>query len=97
VPVHLDAPKIDETWRDIPELHAPLGEHGIGGISVTSVGAAVASAIFNATGKRVRKLPLSLDKLLYEPASWRGAGHRKSTLPLGWHRTARNLGSWRRP
>jgi xanthine dehydrogenase YagR molybdenum-binding subunit len=36
---------------------------GIGEIGITGVGAAVANAIYNATGKRVRELPITLDKL----------------------------------
>jgi xanthine dehydrogenase YagR molybdenum-binding subunit len=41
-----------------------MGAHGIGEMGVTGVGAAVANAIFNATGTRVRDLPITLDKLL---------------------------------
>ena len=59
VPVHLDVPEIDIIWNDIADPHAPLGLHGI-----TGVGAAVANAVFNATGKRVRDLPITLAKLL---------------------------------
>jgi xanthine dehydrogenase YagR molybdenum-binding subunit len=64
VPVHLDVPEIEVIWTDIPDPHAPLGAHGIGEIGITGVGAAVANAIYNATGKRVRDLPITLDKLL---------------------------------
>jgi xanthine dehydrogenase YagR molybdenum-binding subunit len=64
VPVHLDIPAIDVIWTDKPDPHSPLGAHGIGEIGITGVGAAVANAVFNATGKRVRSLPLTLDKLL---------------------------------
>ena len=64
VPVHLDVPEIDVIWTDIPDPHAPMGAHGIGEIGITGTGAAVANAIFNATGKRVRELPITLDKLM---------------------------------
>jgi xanthine dehydrogenase YagR molybdenum-binding subunit len=64
VPVHLDVPEIEVIWTDIPDPHAPLGAHGIGEIGITGVGAAVANAIYNATGTRVRTLPITLDKLL---------------------------------
>ena len=64
VPVPLDVPAIEVMWPDIPDPHAPLGAHGIGEIGITGVGAAVANAIHNATGKRVRDLPITLDKLL---------------------------------
>jgi xanthine dehydrogenase YagR molybdenum-binding subunit len=64
VPVHADVPAIDIIWTDIPDPHAPMGAHGIGEIGITGVGAAVANAVFNATGKRIRDLPLTSDKLL---------------------------------
>ena len=40
------------------------GARGIGEIGITGVGAAVANAIYNATGKRIRDLPITPDKLL---------------------------------
>ena len=64
VPVHMDVPEIDVIWTDIPDPHAPMGAHGIGEIGITGVGAAIANAIYNATGKRIRKLPITLDDLL---------------------------------
>ena len=64
VPVHMDVPEIDVIWTDIPDPHAPLGAHGIGEIGITGTAAAVANAVFNATGKRVRDLPITLDKLI---------------------------------
>ena len=67
VPVHLDVPEIDVIWTDIRDPHAPMGAHGIGEIGITGVGAAVANAVYNATGTRVRELPITLDRLL---AAW---------------------------
>ena len=64
VPAHLDVPDIDVIWTDIADPHAPMGAHGIGEIGITGVAAAVANAVYNATGKRVRDLPITLDKLL---------------------------------
>ncbi|WP_202814283.1 xanthine dehydrogenase family protein molybdopterin-binding subunit [Aureimonas sp. AU4] len=64
VPVHLDVPPIEVIWTDIPDPHTPMGAHGVGEIGITGVAAAVANAVFNATGKRVRDLPITLDKLL---------------------------------
>ncbi len=64
VPVHMDVPEIDVIWTDIADPHAPMGAHGIGEIGITGVGAAVANAVYNATGKRVRELPITLDKLM---------------------------------
>ncbi|SEM98820.1 xanthine dehydrogenase YagR molybdenum-binding subunit [Sphingomonas gellani] len=64
VPVHLDVPEIDVIWTDIPDPHTPMGAHGIGEIGITGVAAAVANAVYNATGRRVRDLPITLDKLI---------------------------------
>ena len=64
VPVSLDVPHIEILTNDIPDPHAPLGAHGIGEIGITGAAAAIANAVFNATGKRVRELPITLDKLM---------------------------------
>ncbi|HEX8601745.1 MAG TPA: xanthine dehydrogenase family protein molybdopterin-binding subunit [Pseudoduganella sp.] len=64
VPAHLDVPPIDVIWTDIPDPHAPAGARGIGEIGITGTAAAVANAIHNACGIRVRELPITLDKLL---------------------------------
>jgi len=63
VPVHLDVPDIDVIWTDIADPHTPMGAHGVGEIGITGVAAAVANAVYNATGKRIRDLPITLDKL----------------------------------
>ncbi|BBK42578.1 dehydrogenase [Allostella vacuolata] len=67
VPVHLDVPEIEVIWTDIPDPRSPLGARGIGEIGITGVGAAVANAVYNATGIRVRELPITLDKLMQAP------------------------------
>ncbi len=64
VPVHMDVPEIDVIWTDIPDPHTPMGARGIGEIGITGTGAAIANAIYNATGKRIRNLPITLDKLM---------------------------------
>jgi xanthine dehydrogenase YagR molybdenum-binding subunit len=64
LPVHMDVPRIEVMWTDIPDPFAPAGARGIGEIGITGVAAAVANAVFNATGRRVRDLPITLDKLL---------------------------------
>lgn len=63
VPTHLDVPEIEVIWTGIPDPRSPLGARGIGEIGITGVAAAVANAVFNATGKRIRDLPITLDKL----------------------------------
>jgi xanthine dehydrogenase YagR molybdenum-binding subunit len=63
VPVHMDVPPIEIIWTDIPDRHTPMGARGIGEIGITGTGAAIANAIYNACGKRIRELPITLDKL----------------------------------
>jgi xanthine dehydrogenase YagR molybdenum-binding subunit len=64
LPTHLDVPALDAFWVGEPDPHTPMGAHGIGEIGITGVAAAVANAVFNATGKRVRDLPILPEKLL---------------------------------
>lgn len=67
VPVHADVPDLDVAWLDIPDPLAPMGAKGVGEIGITGVAAAVANAVFHATGKRIRDLPLTPDKILFAP------------------------------
>ncbi|WP_390699272.1 xanthine dehydrogenase family protein molybdopterin-binding subunit [Gemmata massiliana] len=65
VPVHADVPDIGVIFVDEPDdVVNPLGAKGVGEIGIVGVAAAVANAVFHATGKRVRDLPITLDKLL---------------------------------
>jgi xanthine dehydrogenase YagR molybdenum-binding subunit len=64
VPAHLDVPEIDVIWTDEPDPHSPLGARGIGEIGITGVAASIANAIYNATGKQIRALPITLDKVM---------------------------------
>jgi xanthine dehydrogenase YagR molybdenum-binding subunit len=64
VPVHADIPPIDVVYLNEPDPTMPLGLIGIGEVSITGVAAAIANAVHHATGKRVRDLPITLDKLL---------------------------------
>jgi xanthine dehydrogenase YagR molybdenum-binding subunit len=65
VPVHADVPDIDVSWIDEPDLNFnALGCRGIGEIGITGVAAAIANAVYHATGVRVRDLPITPDKLL---------------------------------
>ena len=64
IPVHMDVPEIEVMWTDIPDPHTPMGARGVGEIGITGTAAAVANAVYNATGKRICDLPITLDKLL---------------------------------
>jgi xanthine dehydrogenase YagR molybdenum-binding subunit len=65
VPVHADIPEIEVQFIDKPDPYiSPIGARGIGEIGITGITAAIANAIYNATGKRVRDLPITPDKLI---------------------------------
>jgi len=65
VPVNADVPDIDILVLDEADPHInPLGAKGIGEIGITGVPAAIANAVYHATGRRVRELPITLDKLI---------------------------------
>jgi xanthine dehydrogenase YagR molybdenum-binding subunit len=64
VPVNADVHDIDVIFVDEPDdIINPLGIKGVGEIGIVGVAAAIANAIYHATGKRVRDLPITLDKL----------------------------------
>jgi xanthine dehydrogenase YagR molybdenum-binding subunit len=65
VPVHADIPHQDVIFLDETDpMSSPMKAKGVGELGICGVGAAVANAVYNATGVRVRHYPITLDKLL---------------------------------
>lgn len=65
IPANLDIGEIETIFLEEDDPHVnKMGVKGIGEVGIVGVAAAVANAIFNATGKRVRHLPITPDKLL---------------------------------
>lgn len=65
VPAHADIEQIDVIFaEEEDEKVSPLGVKGLGEIGIVGTAAAVANAIFHATGKRIRDFPITIDKLL---------------------------------
>ena len=65
VPVNADIPQIEAVFINKPDpILNPLGTKGIGEISLIGVAPAVANAVYNATGKRIREMPITPDKIL---------------------------------
>jgi len=65
VPVNADVPHIDAIFVNKPDpVINPMGAKGMGEIALIGYAASVANAVFNATGKRVRKLPITCDDLI---------------------------------
>jgi len=65
VPVHADIPHQEVIFLDEADpTTSPMKAKGVGELGICGVGAAIANAIYNATGVRVRDYPITLDKLL---------------------------------
>ncbi|MCR8557456.1 xanthine dehydrogenase family protein molybdopterin-binding subunit [Mucilaginibacter sp. BJC16-A38] len=65
VPVNADIPQIEALFVNKPDPYInPMGAKGMGEIALIGMAGAVANAVYNATGKRVRELPITPDKLV---------------------------------
>ena len=65
MPVNADVPQIEAYFIEEPDTIAnPVGVKGIGELGISGSGAAVANAIYNACGVRVRDFPMTLDQIL---------------------------------
>jgi xanthine dehydrogenase YagR molybdenum-binding subunit len=65
VPVNADVPEIEVAWLDEHDEHLnPLGVKGIGELGIVGASAAVANAVWHATGVRHRDLPIRPDRVL---------------------------------
>ncbi|GLY70116.1 xanthine dehydrogenase family protein molybdopterin-binding subunit [Amycolatopsis taiwanensis] len=65
LPVNADIPDVDVHFVEYPDtLHNAVGAKGLGEIGVVGMAAAVANAVYNATGIRVRHLPIAIEDLL---------------------------------
>ncbi|RXZ36172.1 xanthine dehydrogenase family protein molybdopterin-binding subunit [Oxalobacteraceae bacterium CAVE-383] len=69
VPTHADIPAIDAIYlEEVDDKANPLKSKGVGELGICGAGAAVANAVYNACGVRIREYPLTLDKVL---AGWK--------------------------
>ncbi len=65
VPVNADIPDVDVLFVDKKDPYTnPMGSKGLGEIAIIGMAPAIANAVYNATGKRVRELPITPDKLI---------------------------------
>jgi xanthine dehydrogenase YagR molybdenum-binding subunit len=70
VPVNADIGELDVTFvQEDDTTFNPLGARGIGEIGITGVPAAIANAVYHATGQRIRDLPITPDKLIGAPSA----------------------------
>ena len=64
VMTHMDAPEIEVHFVETEDAYGPYGGKAVGEPPMIPSVAAIANAIFNATGKRIKELPMSRDKIL---------------------------------
>ena len=65
IPVHADMPSFEVIFLPEDDPHVnPVGAKGIGELAINGAAAAIANAIYHATGKRIRQIPITLDQLL---------------------------------
>jgi CO/xanthine dehydrogenase Mo-binding subunit len=64
VMTHLDAPEVEVHFLEVEDAHGPFGAKSLGEPPIIPSVAAVANAIFNATGRRVKDLPITRERLL---------------------------------
>jgi xanthine dehydrogenase YagR molybdenum-binding subunit len=74
VATNADVRDVDVLFVGEPDSMTPLGTKGIGELAITGMAAAIANAVYHATGIRVRSLPISIEKIL---------GHESSTMHHG--------------
>jgi xanthine dehydrogenase YagR molybdenum-binding subunit len=68
IPVNADVPDLDVVFVGRPDEFTPLGLKGLGEIGTVGVSAAIANAVYHATGKRIRSLPITIEHLLEHPS-----------------------------
>jgi xanthine dehydrogenase YagR molybdenum-binding subunit len=64
VAVNADVPDLDVVFVGEPDKLTPVGTKGVGEIGLAGIAAAIANAVYHATGKRIRSLPITIDQLL---------------------------------
>jgi xanthine dehydrogenase YagR molybdenum-binding subunit len=65
VPTNADIPELDVLFvGDFDGEASPLGAKGLGKLTAVSVALAIANAVYHATGKRIRDLPITVEKML---------------------------------
>jgi xanthine dehydrogenase YagR molybdenum-binding subunit len=64
IPVNADIPDIDVVFVGEPDPLTPLGVKGVGEIGLVGMAAGIANAVYHATGRRIRSVPITLDRLL---------------------------------
>jgi xanthine dehydrogenase YagR molybdenum-binding subunit len=64
IPVHADIPEFDIAMIEEDDPHLPGSVKGIGMLGTAGIQAAIANAVYHATGKRVRSLPIRIEDIV---------------------------------
>jgi xanthine dehydrogenase YagR molybdenum-binding subunit len=64
IPVNADVPDLDVVFVGEPDRSDPVGIKGLGEVGIVGVSAAIANALYHATGRRIRSLPITIEQLL---------------------------------
>ena len=64
IPVNADVPDLDVVFVGEPDRSDPVGIKGLGEVGIVGVSAAIANAVYHATGRRIRSLPITIEQLL---------------------------------
>ena len=64
IAANADVPDVDVLFVGQPDPMTPVGAKGIGELAIIGMGAAIANAVYHATGHRIRSLPISLEKVM---------------------------------
>jgi xanthine dehydrogenase YagR molybdenum-binding subunit len=91
VAANADVRDIDVLFVGQPDSMTPIGTKGIGELSIVGMAAAIANAVYHATGTRVRSLPISIERVLGHESSSRRSSSPLEARRLGTHQD-RHLG-----
>ena len=99
IPVSADIPDLDVVFVGEPDTSNPIGIKGLGEIGIVGVAAAIANAVYHATGRRIRSLPITVEQLLGAPgAAWARISERSAAgppAPVPAARQAPAAATWR--
>jgi xanthine dehydrogenase YagR molybdenum-binding subunit len=70
-----------QDWQQRADSMTPLGTKGVGELAIVGMAAAIANAVYHATGTRIRSLPISIEKVLYGNHGDSQQHHRSNSVP----------------
>jgi xanthine dehydrogenase YagR molybdenum-binding subunit len=83
VAVNADIREVDVLFVGQPDSMTPLGTKGVGELAITGMAAAIANAVYHATGMRVRSLPISIEKVLEHESARKRTGSPLAAIAAG--------------